>query len=217
MSKEFSIDESNVLNEIMQYRRDVRGNRFIDKPISNELIDKVLTSALSAPSVGYSQPWRFVLIDDKQVKQKVLESFNEENQQAKTLFSDKKQQAYQALKLEGIVEAPLNIAVFYKPSQEPTLGQTSMAEVGKYSVVCAIQNMWLMARSLNIGMGWVSIVDPEKVKAAVNAPEDNELIAYLCLGYVDKFLDEPELKIKNWQQQKNKEELIFRNSFDQNS
>jgi 5,6-dimethylbenzimidazole synthase len=217
MSKEFSIDESNVLNEIMQYRRDVRGNRFIDKPISNELIDKVLTSALSAPSVGYSQPWQFVLIDDKQVKQKVLESFNEENQQAKTLFSDKKQQAYQALKLEGIVEAPLNIAVFYKPSQEPTLGQTSMAEVGKYSVVCAIQNMWLMARSLNIGMGWVSIVAPEKVKAAVNAPEDNELIAYLCLGYVDKFLDEPELKIKNWQQQKNKEELIFRNSFDQNS
>jgi len=175
MSKEFSIDESNVLNEIMQYRRDVRGNRFINKPISNELIDKVLTSALSAPSVGYSQPWQFVLIDDKQVKQKVLESFNEENQQAKTLFSDKKQQAYQALKLEGIVEAPLNIAVFYKPSQEPTLGQTSMAEVGKYSVVCAIQNMWLMARSLNIGMGWVSIVDPEKVKAAVNAP-DTKLI-----------------------------------------
>lgn len=217
MSKEFSIDESNILNDIMRFRRDVRGNRFINKPIANDLIDKILASALSAPSVGYSQPWQFVLIDDKQVKNKVLESFNEENQRAKTLFSDEKQKSYQALKLEGIIEAPLNIAVFYKPSKEPTLGQTSMSEMGKFSVVCAIQNMWLMARSLNIGMGWVSIVDPEKVKVAVNAPEDNELIAYLCVGYVDKFLDEPELKTKNWQQQKNKEELIFRNSFEQNS
>ncbi|MEO9508049.1 MAG: 5,6-dimethylbenzimidazole synthase [Nonlabens ulvanivorans] len=213
MSKVFNLDESKVLNEIMRYRRDVRGNRFINKAVPDNLIDKILDAALLAPSVGYSQPWQFVLIDDIAVKNKVLNSFNDKNKQAQARFSSEKQKAYQALKLEGIIEAPLNIGVFYTPSQEPVLGQTSMTEMGKYSVVCAIQNMWLMARSLNIGIGWVSILEPEKVKEAVNAPKDSELIAYLCVGYVDKFLDEPELKTKHWQQEKNKEELIVKNSF----
>lgn len=213
MSKIFSIDQSNTLKEIMQYRRDVRGNHFTDQPLSNETINKLLEAAFYAPSVGYSQPWQFVLIDKKETKQKILHSFSEENKQAEILFSDDKQQAYRQLKLEGIMEAPLNIAVFYKPSNQPILGQTSMSEMGKYSVVCAIQNMWLMARSLNIGVGWVSIVDPEKVKAVVNAPQDNELVAYLCVGYVNEFLDEPELKTKKWEQQKDNEQLVFKNSF----
>ena len=152
------------------------------------------------------------MVRNKDTKARIVENFEEENNKANVLFSGEQKALYSRLKLEGIREAPVNIAVYYKPSNKPVLGKASMPEVGEYSVVCAIQNMWLMARSLNIGMGWVSIVDPEKVKVAVNAPEDNELIAYLCVGYVDKFLDEPELKTKNWQQQKNKEELIFRNS-----
>lgn len=213
MSKIFNIEQSNTLKEIMQYRRDVRGNRFINKQLCDDVINKLLESALYAPSVGYSQPWQFVLIDDKEVKQKILQSFSQENKQAENLFSDEKQETYRQLKLEGIMEAPLNMAVFYKPSKKPTLGQTSMPEMGKYSVVCAIQNMWLMARSLNIGIGWVSIVDPEKVKAAVNAPPDSELIAYLCIGYVNEFLDEPELKTKKWEKQKEANELVFKNSF----
>jgi len=213
MSKIFSIDQSNTLKEIMQYRRDVRGNHFTDQPLSNETINKLLEAAFYAPSVGYSQPWQFVLIDKEETKQKILRTFAEENKQAERLFSDDKQQAYRQLKLEGIMETPLNIAVFYKPSKQPILGQTSMSEMGKYSVVCAIQNMWLMARSLNIGVGWVSIVDPEKVKAVVNAPQDYELVAYLCVGYVNEFLDEPELKTKKWEQQKTNEQLVFKNSF----
>jgi 5,6-dimethylbenzimidazole synthase len=213
MIKLFNIDQSNILKEIIQYRRDVRGNRFINKQLSTAVIDKLLEAAFYAPSVGYSQPWQFVIIDDKEVKQKILQSFSKENKQAKDLFSDEKKETYRQLKLEGIMEAPVNMAVFYKPSKKPTLGQTSMPEMGKYSVVCAIQNMWLMARSLNVGVGWVSIVDPEKVKAAVNAPQDNELIAYLCIGYVNEFLDEPELKTKKWEKEKETKELVFKNSF----
>ena len=88
-----------------------------------------------------------------------------------------------------------------------------MNEMGKFSVVCAIQNMWLMARTLNVGIGWVSIVDPQKVKQAVNAPKDNELIGYLCVGYVNEFLDEPELKKVSWNQKKIKQDVVFKNKF----
>lgn len=213
MSKVFSIKQSEVLKEIMQYRRDVRGNRFINKVIPQDIIDKLLEAALYAPSVGYSQPWQFVFIDNDNIKQQVLHSFQEENKEAETTFSSTKSDEYRQLKLEGIIEAPLNIAVFYTPSKEPVLGQTSMPEMGKYSVVCAIQNMWLMARSLNIGVGWVSIINPEKVKTAINAPKSSELVAYLCVGYVTDFLDEPELKINRWEQQKDKEEVVFINKF----
>jgi len=213
MSKVFSATESNTLKEIMQHRRDVRGNRFTGDKVSNTVTQQLLDAALFAPSVGYSQPWQFVVINDTNIKQAVFESFSTENQKAQHLFSGKQQQKYQQLKLEGIKEAPINIAVFYTPSDEPVLGQTSMNEVGKYSVVCAIQNMWLMARSLNLGVGWVSIVDPNAVKKAVNAPKKSELIAYLCVGYVNEFLDEPELKVKQWQIEKNKEEVIFNNTF----
>ena len=213
MSKVFNSDESKVLKEILQYRRDVRGNRFIKKELSQTVIDQLLEAALYAPSVGYSQPWKFVVIDDQAIKQKIYNSFSNENTLAKALFSDKKQHDYSQLKLEGILEAPINIAVFYVHTDKPILGQTSMADVGKYSVVCAIQNMWLMARSLNIGVGWVSIVEPDQVKEAVNAPINCELIGYLCVGYVSEFLDEPELKTKKWEEEKTREEVIFKNKF----
>ncbi|XPF96210.1 5,6-dimethylbenzimidazole synthase [Colwellia sp. RE-S-Sl-9] len=213
MSKEFTPEDTHIIKEIMQYRRDVRGNRFTDKNVPSEVIDQILEAALYAPSVGYSQPWQFIVIDDQNIKQKVFNSFTEENNHAKTLFSGKKKQSYAQLKLEGILESPINIAVFYQPSEKTILGQTSMSDMGRFSVVCAIQNMWLMARSLNVGVGWVSIVDPKKVKAAVNAPKNSELIAYLCVGYVNEFLDEPELKTKKWEEEKHKEDIIFKNTF----
>ena len=111
----------------------------------------------------------------------------DENITAKKQFPESKRQQYSELKLEGILKTPVNIAVFYKPSDEVVLGQMSMVEMGEYSVVCAVQNMWLTSRALNVGMGWVSILDPQKIKEILNVPQQNKLIAYLCLGYVDKF------------------------------
>nr|WP_305070037.1 5,6-dimethylbenzimidazole synthase [Flavobacterium covae] len=123
-------------------------------------------------------------------------------------FQDKKQKEYIKLKLEGIIEAPINIAVFYKPSDKPVLGQTSMSKMGLYSVVCAVQNMWLTARSLNIGMGWVSILNEKKVKTILNVPKENKLVAYLCLGYVDKFYTQPELELIKWEKRKEKDSVV---------
>ncbi|OWP84920.1 5,6-dimethylbenzimidazole synthase [Flavobacterium davisii] len=206
--KLFSKEEANLLEEIILNRRDVRGNRFLDKTIDNDLLDKLLFSALHAPSVGFSQPWEFLIIKNKTVKEQIKQSFDEENHKAITCFQDEKQKEYIKLKLEGIIESPVNIAVFYKPSNNPVLGQTSMPEMGLYSVVCAVQNMWLTARSLNIGIGWVSILNEEKVKNILNAPKENKLIAYLCVGYVDTFYTQPELELLRWEKRKEKDTVV---------
>ncbi|HTB05932.1 MAG TPA: nicotinate-nucleotide--dimethylbenzimidazole phosphoribosyltransferase [Bacteroidia bacterium] len=209
----FSEEEAKVLEDIILHRRDVRGNRFLTKSIDEEIIEKILISALNAPSVGYSQPWEFVVVKDNAIKEQVRKSFNEENFKATGLFDKEKSEKYAKMKLEGILEAPVNIAVFYKPSKSTVLGQTTMKEVGLYSVVCAIQNMWLTARAYNVGIGWVSILEPEKVKQILNAPPNNQLVAYLCVGYVEEFLDKPELEIMKWDKRKMLPEVTFQDKY----
>ncbi len=202
----FTDTDSKKLLEIIKARRDVRGNRFISKSIEDEKIELILEAAISAPSVGYSQPWKFIIIKDKKIKNRLLKNFTDENSKAKEIF--KERELYNSLKLEGIKEAPINIAVLYEAKDEDVLGMTSMQKMGEYSVVCAVQNMWLMARSLNIGIGWVSILDEKKVLQTLNAPKKAELIAYLCVGYVDEFYKESELKTLGWDSQKSLSELV---------
>lgn len=204
-----------MLQSILASRRDVRGNRFTNKPIANDTINTIIKAGLAAPSVGFSQPWRFVVIRSEETKRQIKASFDEENRRGEAAFEGGQQALYKAMKLEGIIEAPVNIAVFYQPAAGPVLGQTSMSQSGKYSVVCAIQNMWLMARTLEVGFGWVSIVDPEKVKQVLNAPEESELIGYLCLGYVDAFGTQPELEEKGWDTRRPWDEVVISEFFEQ--
>ena len=202
----FNNSDTKKLLQIMKARRDVRGNRFINKTIESDKLSLILEAGISAPSVGYSQPWKFVVIKNKNIKENILKNFENENTKAKEIFKDK--ELYKKLKLEGIKEAPINIAVLYEPSQKEVLGSTSMKQMGEYSVVCAIQNMWLMARALNIGIGWVSILDEKKVLQELDSPKDSTLIAYLCVGYVDKFYEESELKTLGWDVQKSFDECV---------
>jgi 5,6-dimethylbenzimidazole synthase len=162
--------------------------------------------------VGFSQPWEFVLIRDREIRQQVKESFSQVNAAAQSVFGDRQEQ-YARLKLEGILESALNMAVFYRPSSDPVLGQTAMAEVGLYSVVCAIQNMWLMARAHNLGLGWVSILDAGKVCGILNAPKDHQLVAYLCIGYTDGFLNRPELELLEWDKRRELEAVLHYEHF----
>ncbi|SNR51601.1 cob(II)yrinic acid a,c-diamide reductase [Lutibacter agarilyticus] len=209
----FTSEDIETLENIILSRRDVRGNRFIDKDISKEDLEKILFAGVNAPSVGFSQPWEFVVVKDAAIRTKIKQSFFEENEKAADLFEGKKGDAYTQLKLEGISESALNIAVFYKPKEHPVLGQTSMKEAGVFSVVCAIQNMWLMARALGVGLGWVSILNPNKVKTILNAPEDRELIGYLCLGHVDFFYENPELEKLKWEKRKTIDEVLIYNHY----
>jgi len=210
--KKFDAKDTAVLESILLHRRDVRGNHFLPQRLPQEVVDQILFAAVNAPSVGFSQPWEFVLIDDTEIKKAVKATFEIENENAKQQF-DEKQDLYTQLKLEGIMEAPLNVAVFYNEKKQPVLGQTSMYQMGEYSVICAIQNMWLMARSLNVGLGWVSIIDPEKITSILNVPSNRKLIGYLCLGYVDVFHDRPELELLKWEKRKKMSEVIFTNGY----
>ncbi len=213
-----SNDELNPadLLKVLRRRRDIRGNRFNNQPVSSQQIALLLEAASLAPSVGYSQPWEFVLIRDPATKQRVRASFQQANAAACGQFKNARQRQYQQLRLEGIVDAQLNIAVFYTPTTEPVLGQASMPEVGEYSVVCAIQNIWLMARTLNLGVGWVSILDPEQVKKIINAPAGHKLIAYLCVGHVDQFGDRPELETLGWAKHKPIDDCVIEEHYAEN-
>lgn len=204
---QFATDDAKTLLNIMKNRRDVRGNRFLDKEIEEDKLSLILQAGLNAPSVGYSQPWKFVLIKDEKIKESVFNNFKEENEKAKKIFNTRN--LYKRLKLEGIKEAPVNIAVLYEKAEDEILGMTSMKQMGEYSVVCAVENMWLMARALNIGLGWVSILDENKILNFIDAPKNTKLIAYLCLGYVDEFSQEPELKRLGWEDEKSLRDCLL--------
>jgi 5,6-dimethylbenzimidazole synthase len=212
---QFNITDTEILRNIILHRRDVRGNRFLSTPVSSAVMDQLLFAFEHAPSVGYFQPWQLVVMEKEATKQAVKNIFTESNDHEHVRFDSDKASQYKRLKLEGIVEAPVNIAVFYTPPRQPVLGQTMMPEVGLYSVVCGIQNMWLMARSLNVGMGWVSILEPEKIKEVLHVPSHLQLVAYLCIGYVSKFDELPELELLGWERRKNQAEFIHHETFKQ--
>ena len=192
----FNKKDLNTLTNIIASRRDIRGNNFINKKVSNKKLKVILESALNAPSVGYSQPWEFIVVDEEK-KNLVYEHFTKAFNKSKTKFLDKP--LYNSLKLEGIKESNFNIAVYYKKSTSNVLGQTYMKRTGEYSVVCAILNMWLTARALNIGMGWVSILKPKKINKIFDIDKNEyKFIAYLCFGYTKEFYNEPELKKLKW-------------------
>lgn len=203
--REFTSADIACLDEIIKARRDVRGNRFLDKKIDDETLDKLLQAACDAPSVGFSQPWKFVIVKNNKKRAEIYQDFVKENEKAKEIFKDK--ELYSKLKLEGIKESYLNIAVLYEKSDKRVLEQTSQKKMGEYSVVCAIQNFWLMARAHNIGVGWVSILKPKRVKKILNIEKNHKLIAYLTVGYVDEFLDEPELLTLDWEKRKSMKDI----------
>jgi 5,6-dimethylbenzimidazole synthase len=201
--KSFSHSEKDGLYKAIFSRRDVRSH-FISKQIPDETLAKILNAAHHAPSVGFSQPWNFILIKDHKTRQKVKQSFMKERKKSILMLdNDKsKQKKYKSLKLEGIMESPINICVTYDPTRFGpfVLGRTSISETGVYSVCCAIQNLWLAARVEGIGIGWVSILTNEALHKILSIPDHVRPVAYLCLGYASKFEAKPDLENAGWLQ-----------------
>jgi 5,6-dimethylbenzimidazole synthase len=208
-----SSQEKNGLYKAIFSRRDVRSHFLAGKDIPDDVLVRVLNAAHHAPSVGFSQPWNFVLIKDRATRQKVKESFEKEFQKSMLLLKDDKsrQQKYASLKLEGIMESALNICITYDPTRFGpfVLGRTSIPETGTYSVCCAIQNLWLAARAEGIGVGWVSILSNEDLKKILLIPQHVNAIAYLCLGYVNEFADKPDLEKAGWLHRLKLNEVIY--------
>ncbi|RDJ31946.1 MAG: 5,6-dimethylbenzimidazole synthase [Crenarchaeota archaeon] len=210
MNDEFSNEEKDGLYKAIFSRRDVR-SRFTSKAIDEQILTRVLNAAHHAPSVGFSQPWNFILIKDDQTKKKIKQSFDEEREKTSQLIDDPKRSKYLSLKLEGIIESPVNICVTYDPSRFGpfVIGRSSIPETGIYSVCCAVQNLWLAARTEGVGLGWVSILSNEVLKEALDLPEHVIPVAYLCLGYVEEFSSKPDLETAGWLPRLDLKDVVF--------
>ena len=199
VDSEFSAAERDGVYKCIHKRRDVRG-QFLPDPIPDEILARILGAAHHAPSVGFMQPWDFIVVRDAAVKRKVRDAFEVANGEAAAMFGGDRQRTYRALKLQGIVEAPAGICVTCDRQRTgpAVIGRTHQPEMDLYSAVCAVQNLWLAARAENIGVGWVSILRPADLRDALGIPPSIRPIAYLCAGYVSHFLDKPELETAGW-------------------
>ncbi len=187
------------LELLLKWRRDVR--RFRRDPVDEDLIGHMLDLAQLAPSVGNSQPWRWVRVETPALRAEIRDNFKTCNAIALADFTGSRAAAYAKLKLEGLEAAPLQFAVFCDTAttQGHGLGRRTMPEMLSYSVAGMLSILWLCARSLGLGMGWVSILDPAKATATLDVPCSWQLVAYLCIGWpVEEHLD-PELERQHWQ------------------
>lgn len=206
----FSCEERQAVYRAIETRRDVR-DQFLPEPLPDDLVGRLLQAAHSAPSVGFMQPWNFLLVRSEATRRAVHAAFLKANAEAAEMFAGERQVAYRALKLEGILKAPLSICVTCDPTRGGTvvLGRTHNPRMDVYSTVCAVQNLWLAARAEGVGVGWVSIFHDSDIRQALAIPEHVEIVAWLCVGYIDQLYGEPELAVKGWRQRLPLEELVF--------
>ncbi len=197
----FSAAERQALYEVIFARRDVRCE-FLPDPVAPEQLWRVLDAAHHAGSVGFSQPWSFLVISDRERRARVRDVFLRETERAAERFPEEKAALYRRIKLEGILEAPINLCVTCDRERHgpEVIGRNTMRQTDIYSTCCAIQNLWLAARAEGLGVGWVSIIDPEEVKRIAGIPANQELVAYLCLGHVREFAEKPDLEKVGWLQ-----------------
>jgi 5,6-dimethylbenzimidazole synthase len=199
-----------TFRDLILWRRDVR--RFRRDSIDPQLMHSLLELASHAPSVGHCQPWRFVLVESADRRAEVKSSFARANARALENYDGEQRAQYARLKLEGLENAPVHVAVFADDAAEEGsgLGRRTMPETLGYSVVAAIQTLWLAARAEGLGLGWVSILEPEVVHRALDVPQTWTLVAYLCIGWpVEEHLD-PELDRHRWQQRLDVDRMIFK-------
>lgn len=188
------------LHLLLKWRRDVR--QFLPTPIEDAVISSLVDAACLAPSVGYSQPWRFVRVASSAARAAIRANFERCNADALADFHGERAKKYAALKLAGLDDAPCHLAVFTDHGAQTGhgLGRKTMPETLNYSTVMAIQNLWLAARAMGIGLGWVSIIDPVQVCRDLATPEGWSFTAYLCIGYPATPSDQPELQKLGWEE-----------------
>jgi 5,6-dimethylbenzimidazole synthase len=186
--------------ELVRWRRDVR--RFRSDPVPSELIEQLLLLATYAPSVGLSQPWRFVLVETAARRAAIAANFELANRAALDGYQGERRLAYAKLKLAGLGQAPVHLAVYADEATDVGhgLGRQTMPETLRYSVVTAVQILWLAARAEGLGVGWVSILDPDAACRTLELPRDWSLVAYLCIGWPEEEHDDPELERHGWQE-----------------
>jgi 5,6-dimethylbenzimidazole synthase len=198
------------LRQLLAWRRDVR--RFRTDPLPEGTVDRLIAASCSAPSVGLSQPWRFVTVDEPTRRQAIAETFRACNAEALAAYAGEAAETYARLKLAGLADAPSHLAVFADRGTAlgHGLGRRTMPEMAEYSAVTAIFTMWLVARAEGIGMGWVSILDPPRVADILDVPPEWRLIGYFCIGYPAAESEIPELEQAGWERRRAPGEFVLR-------
>lgn len=209
----FTQEARNAVYQAIFSRRDVRG-QFLPTPVPDAVLSRILTAAHHAPSVGFMQPWNFLVVRSAETKRRVHDAFAKAHAEAADMFEDQRRAVYQKLKLEGIVESPVGICITCDRERTGpvVVGRTHMKTMDLYSSVCAVQNLWLAARAEGLGVGWVSIFHQADLQEALGIPKGITPIAYLCVGYVSHFHARPELETAGWLPRLPMQELVY---FDQ--
>jgi len=207
---DFSEQERESFYKAIYSRRDVRSN-FTSEQIDDQVLMRILKAGHHAPSVGFSQPWNFILVKNIVTRKKIKESFENEKARSSKLIEEPRRSKYLSYKLEGILESSINVCVTYDPTKSGSfvIGRTSIPETGTFSVCCAVQNIWLAARTEGIGVGWVSILSNETLRDVLNIPGHVVPVAYLCLGHVSKFEPKPDLETSGWLPRLKLDDVIY--------
>ena len=215
MANDFNEAERAAVYKAIMLRRDIR-RQFDATPIPRDVLMRVLSAAHHAGSVGFMQPWDFILIEDRAIRQRVLETFLQERDRAANLYEAPRRELFLSLKLEGILESVLNLCVTCDRTRggPHVLGRSRILETDLYSTCCAIQNLWLASRAEGIGVGWVSILDPAQLATILGLPVHVVPVAYLCMGYVREFPEGPELERAGWRQRIPLSELVHLNNWE---
>lgn len=197
--------------EAIARRRDIRS--FRPDPIASEVLARILSAAHQAGSVGFSQPWNFIVVDDLELRRKIRDHVDAERSRAAEGFEGKRRAQYLSFKLEGILDAPLNVCVTCDRTRfgPAIIGRNTVCDADIYSACVAIQNLWLAARAEGIGVGWVSILKPEVIQQILGVPDHVVVIGYLCVGYPVEFAERPLLEAAGWLPRLPLSEVVFSN------
>ena len=195
---------------LLRWRRDVRS--FRREPVDAQLIEHLVGLASLAPSVGYSQPWRYILVESEGRRESIRQNFERCNQTALNSYDGERAELYARLKLAGLRDAPVHLAVFLDShtTRGSGLGRATMPETMEYSAVLSVYTLWLAARTYGLGVGWVSILNPADINGSLSVPEDWKLIAYLCIGHPEEETPDPELLRHGWETRLDIGDLLLR-------
>ena len=210
LAPEFNAGFRSTFAQLLNWRRDVR--HFRADAVDPALIERLLRNAMLAPSVGFSQPWRWVLVETAEVRSAIIANHNKANEEASQIYQDDRHARYRSLKLAGLKEAPVHVAVFADcgVATGHGLGRQTMTDTPLWSVVMAIYALWLSATAEGLGVGWVSILDPAAIKKTLGAPEEWTFVAYLCIGWPEAYTDKPLLETSGWESRQTFDDMVTR-------
>lgn len=208
----YSDTEIDAVYRAIYERRDMR--HFLTDSVDSDILKRILLAAHHAPSVGFMQPWRFMRITNPQIRHDLHALVDHERVCTAKALKEREAE-FMKLKVEGILECPvLLVAALCEQRESHIFGRRTLPEMDFASLACAIQNMWLAARAEGIGMGWVSLFEPDALKLLLSMPVDSQPVAILCLGHVEAFYEKPMLEMEQWASRKNLQEFMFENTWD---